>query len=315
MPVSAREASIYTGITIAEYYRDQGHDVALMADSTSRWAQALREIAGRLGEMPVEEGYPAYLAARLAAFYERAGRVRTLGGDESSVTVIGAVSPPGGDFSEPVTRHTQRFVQGWLALDADLAHRRHYPAIDWLGSYALQADAVASWWTDEVGPRWPENRRRALDLLQEESGLQDLVQLVGPDALSDEQRWTLSGARLVREGFLQQNALHPVDAYAVPERQALLLDLLLTAHRLGRRRLAAGASLDEVQRDLDLSALIQLRQEVPNEDLDRLRERRDALRTELDDLGAEIDGAGGDDGGREEPDEPDDDTRGEEEGA
>jgi len=175
MPVSARESSIYTGVTIAEYYRDQGYDVALMADSTSRWAQALREISGRLGEMPVEEGYPAYLSSRLSAFYERAGRVKTCGDREASVTLIGAVSPPGGDFSEPVTRHTQRFTQCWWALSSDLAHQRHYPAIGWLNSYSLLLDDVSAWWQQEVDEKWPELRHQALDVLQAESDLQQLV--------------------------------------------------------------------------------------------------------------------------------------------
>lgn len=274
MPVAARESSIYTGVTIAEYYRDQGYDVALMADSTSRWAQALREISGRLGEMPIEEGYPAYLATRLSAFYERAGRVRTYGGREGSVTLIGAVSPPGGDFSEPVTRNTQRFTRCWWALSTDLANSRHYPAIDWLGSYSLQADHVAEWWEEKAEEDWETLRSRSMDILQEESELQQLVQLVGPDALSDRQQWTLTGARLLREGFLQQNALNPTDAYAVPEKQLSLLSCFLEVHRKGREMLDAGTSLDDVRGAVNVGNLIRLKDEIPNEEIGQIDERR-----------------------------------------
>jgi V/A-type H+/Na+-transporting ATPase subunit B len=275
MPVSARESSIYTGVTMAEYYRDQGYDVALMADSTSRWAQALREISGRLGEMPVEEGYPAYLAARLSAFYERAGRIKTLGAREGSVTLIGAVSPPGGDFSEPVTRHTQRFTRTWWALDRDLAHNRHFPAIDWISSYSLHIDPISEWWKSETADDWNDLRRKAMAVLHEESGLQQLVQLVGPDALSEDQQWTLTGARLLREGFLQQNALHPVDAYAVPEKQVKLLRCFVRIHRLGSDLIDRGVSLDRIRNALDIGGLIRLLNEFSNEDLEKLDDRVD----------------------------------------
>ena len=277
MPVSARESSIYTGVTMAEYYRDQGYDVALLADSTSRWAQAVREISSRLKEMPVEEGYPAYLAARLSAFYERAGRVETLGGDNGSVTIIGAVSPPGGDFSEPVTRHTQRFTACWWALDRDLAHQRHYPAIDWLTSYSLQLEPISRWWEEKVDPGWKELRRRAIAVLQGESSLQQLVQLVGPDSLSAEQQWVLTGARLLREGFLQQNALHEIDAYAVPEKQVALLRLFLSIYEEGRRQLEAGASLESIRDTFELGELLRLRMDVANDELERLEEMRDRI--------------------------------------
>jgi len=290
MPVSARESSIYTGVTMAEYFRDQGYDVALLADSTSRWAQAVREISSRLKEMPVEEGYPAYLAAQLSAFYERAGRVETLGGKHGSVTIIGAVSPPGGDFSEPVTRHTQRFTACWWALDRDLAHKRHYPAIDWLTSYSLQLETVSKWWRENVASEWQELRRQAMEVLQEESSLQQLVQLVGPDALSEDQQWSLTGARLLREGFLQQNALHAVDAYSVPEKQFRLLRLLLALYRRGRRRLESGADLQSIQNAFDPGELLRLRSEVPNEELDRIDEVRDQI----------LDALGGKDGPPEE---------------
>ena len=233
MPVAAREASIYTGITIAEYYRDQGYDVALMADSTSRWAEALREISGRLEEMPAEEGFPAYLPSRLAAFYERAGRVRTLGGRTGSVTAIGAVSPPGGDFSEPVTQHTQRFTRCFWGLDRELASARHFPAVNWRSSYSFYVDSVAEWWCKEVDVEWPALRQAAVDLLEEETRLQQIVRLVGADALPDRQRWTLDAARLLVQGFLQQNALHPVDAYTVPAKQVSLLRLFVKLYSQG----------------------------------------------------------------------------------
>ncbi len=284
MPVSARESSIYTGVTIAEYYRDQGYDVALMADSTSRWAQALREISGRLEEMPIEEGYPAYLPARLSAFYERAGRVETLGGRTASVSLIGAVSPPGGDFSEPVTRHTQRFTQVWWALDRDLAHQRHYPAVDWLGSYSLLAEEVARWWRQEVDGEWSDLRNRAMAVLHEESSLRQLVQLVGPDALSEPQQWVLTGARLLREGFLQQNALHEVDAYSVPEKQVKLLRLLVEVYRKGRDLLDDGIPLHRIRETARPGDLIRLRNEVPNDDLGGLDRRHEALMKDLEGL-------------------------------
>jgi V/A-type H+-transporting ATPase subunit A len=281
MPVSARESSIYTGVTIAEYYRDQGYDVALMADSTSRWAQALREISGRLGEMPVEEGYPAYLSSRLSAFYERAGRVETLGGQKASVSLIGAVSPPGGDFSEPVTRHTQRFTQCWWALSTDLAHRRHFPAIGWLTSYSLQVDDVARWWQEQEAEDWKDLRHKAIEVLQQESDLQQLVQLVGPDALSESQQWALTGARLLREGFLQQNALHEVDAYCVPGKQIRMLRLFLEIYGQGRKLLDQGVTLDRIRNAFDLADLVRLRNRVRNEDLDSLEERHKEVLNKL----------------------------------
>ncbi|MBC7262542.1 MAG: V-type ATP synthase subunit A, partial [Chloroflexi bacterium] len=207
MPVAAREASIYTGITIAEYYRDMGYHVALMADSTSRWAEALREISGRLEEMPAEEGYPAYLAARLAEFYERAGYVETLSGEKGSISLIGAVSPPGGDFSEPVTQHTKRFIRCFWALDKALASARHFPAVNWLESYSEYLSDIADWWREQVGQDWQSMRTQAMAILNEESRLERIVKLVGPDALPDEQRLILETAHLLREGFLQQSAL------------------------------------------------------------------------------------------------------------
>lgn len=227
MPVAAREASIYTGITIAEYYRDMGYHVALMADSTSRWAEALREISGRLEEMPAEEGFPAYLASRLAEFYERAGAVITLGGDKGSVSVIGAVSPPGGDFSEPVTQHTKRFVTTFWALDKELAGARYFPAINYLGSYSGYVDSVALWWQEKAGLDWTKMRDQALAILKEEARLQNIVKLIGEDALPDDQKATFQGARLIKEDFLQQSAFDPVDTFCPAGKQVLMLQLIL----------------------------------------------------------------------------------------
>ncbi|MFH1013038.1 MAG: ATP synthase subunit A [Thermoplasmatota archaeon] len=228
MPVAARDASVYTGITIAEYYRDMGYDVALMADSTSRLAEAMREISGRLEEMPGEEGYPAYLASRLAEFYERAGRVLLLGTQEKegSVSVMGAVSPPGGDFSEPVAQNTLRIVKVFWALDADLADRRHFPSINWLKSYSLYLDGVSSWWNKEIGETWLHLRNKAMTLLQKESELQEIVKLVGPDALPPKERALLESARMIREDFLQQSAFHEVDTYCPSKKQYGMLQLM-----------------------------------------------------------------------------------------
>ncbi len=226
MPVAAREASVYTGITIAEYYRDMGYDVSLMADSTSRWAEAMREISSRLEEMPGEEGYPAYLSARLSEFYERAGRVESLAGLGGSITIIGAVSPPGGDFSEPVTQNTLRIVKVFWALDAKLAQRRHFPSINWLNSYSLYTKGLTDWYNENVSPDWVKIRDDAMDLLQQESELQDIVQLVGSDALPPDQQLTLEITRIIREVFLQQNAFHPVDTFCPMDRQFKLLDTI-----------------------------------------------------------------------------------------
>jgi V/A-type H+-transporting ATPase subunit A len=227
MPVAAREASIYTGVAIAEYFRDMGYHVAVMADSTSRWAEALREISGRLEEMPAEEGFPAYLATRLAEFYERAGRVRTLAGDEGSITIIGAVSPPGGDFSEPVTQHTKRFVRCFWSLDKELASARFFPAINAIDSYSEYDEAVAGWWQETSGENLIDLRDRARHYLREDSSLQKIVRLIGEDALPDEQRMIVMAARLIKEGFLQQDAFHEVDMYALPEKQLKMLKAIL----------------------------------------------------------------------------------------
>ncbi len=246
MPVAAREASIYTGITIAEYFRDMGYSVALMADSTSRWAEALREMSGRLEEMPGEEGYPAYLGSRLAQFYERAGRVITLGkeGREGSLSVIGAVSPPGGDISEPVSQATLRIVKVFWGLDSQLAYQRHFPAINWLTSYSLYVDNMANWFNEKVHKDWMSLRQRLLVLLQEESELNEIVQLVGMDALSAPDRLKLETARSIREDFLNQNAFHEVDTYSPLEKQYLMMRLMLDYYDAAAKALQQGAGIE-----------------------------------------------------------------------
>jgi V/A-type H+-transporting ATPase subunit A len=248
MPVAARDASVYTGITIAEYYRDMGYDIALMADSTSRLAEAMREISGRLEEMPGEEGYPAYLASRLAEFYERAGRVKLTSTKEKegSVSVMGAVSPPGGDFSEPVSQNTLRIARVFWALDADLADRRHFPSINWLKSYSLYLDQVQNWWKKEVGEDWLKLRTKAMALLQKESELQEIVKLVGPDALPPRERATLESARMIREDFLQQSAFHQVDTYCSGKKQYGMLRLILKFNDLIMDAVGKNVHIDNI---------------------------------------------------------------------
>ena len=246
MPVAAREASIYTGITIAEYFRDMGYSVALMADSTSRWAEALREMSGRLEEMPGEEGYPAYLGSRLAQFYERAGRVITLGSEEQegSLSVIGAVSPPGGDISEPVSQATLRIVKVFWGLDAGLAYKRHFPAVNWLTSYSLYVDTMANWYKENVAPDWMDLRARVMALLQEESELEEIVKLVGMDALSDIDRIKLEAARSIREDFLHQNAFHETDTYSTLKKQYHMMQLVMAFYDKSAAALEQGAQLN-----------------------------------------------------------------------
>ncbi|RLF67008.1 MAG: hypothetical protein DRN30_00960, partial [Thermoplasmata archaeon] len=245
MPVAAREASIYMGITIAEYYRDMGYNVALMADSTSRWAEALREISGRLEEIPGEEGFPAYLASRISEFYERAGRVITLGSEDriGSISVIGAVSPPGGDFSEPVTQSTLRVVKVFWALDAALADQRHFPSVNWLKSYSLYVDKLEKWYKENIAEDFPELRREAMGILQREAELQEIVKLVGPDALPRKDQLLMEVARMIREDFLQQNAFDPIDTYCSLKKQYLMLKAIITFYREGLRALEKGASI------------------------------------------------------------------------
>jgi V/A-type H+-transporting ATPase subunit A len=287
MPVAAREASIYTGITIAEYYRDMGYHVALMADSTSRWAEALREISGRLEEMPAEEGYPAYLAARLAEFYERAGSVETLNGQSGSVSVIGAVSPPGGDFSEPVTQHTKRFIRCFWALDKSLASARHFPSVNWLESYSEYLDDVADWWHEQVGQDWYAMRAQAMEILNEESHLSQIVKLVGPDALPDEQRLTLETARLLREGFLQQNALDEVDAYATIQKQIRMLNLILHFHAKAQRIIKRNAPVVVIHNLPVVDTLIRMKTLVTNDELTKLDDIRKEMDEQMDQLETE----------------------------
>lgn len=287
MPVAAREASIYTGITIAEYYRDMGYHVALMADSTSRWAEALREISGRLEELPAEEGYPAYLAARLAEFYERTGYVETLNGKNGSVSAIGAISPPGGDFSEPVTQHTKRFVRCFWALDKALASARHFPSVNWLESYSEYLEDVAGWWRKQVGQDWYALRSQAMAILNEESRLSRIVKLVGPDALPDEQRLTLETARLLREGFLQQSALDAVDAYSTVQKQIRMLELILHFHQRAQRLVKAGATIGVIHDLPVINTLMRMKTLVTNEDLSKMDDIRKEIDAQIDKLETE----------------------------
>ena len=248
MPVAAREASIYTGITIAEYFRDMGYSVALMADSTSRWAEALREMSGRLEEMPGEEGYPAYLGSRLAQFYERAGHVICNGKDgrEGALTAIGAVSPPGGDISEPVSQATLRIVKVFWGLDANLAYKRHFPAINWLTSYSLYLDSVGGWFDENVAPDWMELRQRMMTLLQEEAELEEIVKMVGMDALSPGDRLKMEAARSIREDFLHQNSFHEIDTYTSLEKQHNMMRLVLAFYDAGLDALKQGADINDI---------------------------------------------------------------------
>jgi len=278
MPVAAREASIYVGITLAEYYRDMGYDVLLVADSTSRWAEALREIAGRLEEMPAEEGYPSYLASRLAEFYERAGRVETLGSPHrlGSVTVVGAVSPPGGDFTEPVTSHTKRFIRVFWALDTKLAYSRHYPAINWLISYSAYAETVAEWWHENVDKRWKEYRDIALDILLREEELQDIVRLVGTESLAEKDKLVLETARMLKEGFLKQNAFDPIDAFSTPQKQFKLLEMFIDFYHKASELVARGVTVAEIRDALGrlYVEMIKAKFTIPNDQLDKIEELR-----------------------------------------
>jgi V/A-type H+-transporting ATPase subunit A len=267
MPVSAREASIYTGATLAEYYRDQGFHVAVMADSTSRWAEALRELSGRMEEMPAEEGFPAYLPTRIAEFYERAGYMDTLCGEPGSVSIIGAVSPPGGDFSEPVTQHTKRFVRCFWALDRQLANARHYPAISWLESYSEYLDDIAPWWEQNVGATWSAERAEIMDLLQREVRLQQVVKLVGPDALPDSQRFVLEVCTMFKNAFLQQSAFDDIDRYSIPEKQLKMLQIILVYWRRGQEAIKHGVTLVDVKGIKVVQDIIRMKFSVTNEDL------------------------------------------------
>lgn len=284
MPVAAREASIYTGITIAEYYRDMGYHVAIMADSTSRWAEALREISGRLEEMPAEEGYPAYLASRLAEFYERAGLVTTASGSEASVTIIGAVSPAGGDFSEPVTENTQRFVNAFLALDKNLAYARHFPAINWLNSYSGYLKTLDTWYRDNVSADFLPLRTEMLSLLHEENRLSDIVQLVGEDVLPDSQRLTLEIARVLKEGFLQQNAFHSQDTYVPILKQYRMLALIHRLWQRGREAVSRGVPISLVRAPELYTQIIKMKYTIPNDALEGIDHLAQQIDTYYDQL-------------------------------
>jgi V/A-type H+-transporting ATPase subunit A len=277
MPVAAREASIYTGITIAEYYRDQGYHVAIMADSTSRWAEALRELSGRMEEMPADEGYPAYLPTRLAEFYERAGMVETLGGREGSISIIGSVSPPGGDFSEPVTQHSKRFVRCMWALDRQLANARHYPAISWLESYSEYVDEISGWWQERSGGEWGELRRRIMDLLQQEGKLQQVVKLVGPDVLPDTQRIVLETCTLFKNAFLQQNSFDRIDMYCTPEKQIKMLQVILEFYDRGIEVIRKGANIHQLKKLEVYSDILRIKFGVRNDEIEKIDEIRDKL--------------------------------------
>lgn len=265
MPVAAREASVYTGITLAEYYRDMGYDVAVMADSTSRWAEALREISGRLEEMPAEEGFPAYLPSRLAAFYERAGCVEALSGQHGSVSIIGAVSPQGSDFSEPVTQNTKRFVRCFLALDKSLAYARHYPAINWTISYSEYYDDLDPYYLEHVGPEFCNLRGRMLALLSEENKLMEIVKLIGSDVLPDSQKVTLETARVIRVGFLQQNAFHDNDTYVPLEKQQWMMDAILHLYDRACELVAAGIPVSAMAEKGLFDKLVKVKYEIPND--------------------------------------------------
>jgi V/A-type H+-transporting ATPase subunit A len=299
MPVAAREVSIYTGVTLAEFYRDMGYHVAIMADSTSRWAEALRELSGRMEEMPAEEGFPAYLPTRLAEFYERAGRVRTLSGNEGSVSIIGAVSPPGGDFSEPVTQHTKRFIRCFWALDRDLANARHYPAISWIDSYSEYAEEVQPWW-EKVNSLWAGVRQQALDLLKKEQRLAEIVRLIGPDALPDDQRLVLLTADIIKDGFLQQNAFDEIDMYCVPAKQVRLLELIMTFYERSQVCIKLGAPLIKISTLIGgetgaaiREKLSRLKSEIPNQDAAALTDFEREMRQALDELERSYQGSAG----------------------
>ena len=281
MPVAAREASIYTGVTIAEYYRDMGFDVVLVADSTSRWAEALREMSGRLEEMPAEEGYPSYLASRLAEFYERAGRVRALGSPErsGSVTIVGAVSPSGADFTEPVTTHTIRFIKTFWALDTRLAYSRHYPSINWMQSYSGYLEDVSKWWKQNVSAEWYGLRAESYNILQREDTLKEIVRLLGPEALPDEEKLVLEVARMIKIGILQQNSFDKVDTYCSPQKQLKQVKLMVQFYKNSQKALRDGASLVDIRAMPVITSLLKAKFEVTDEEVSKL----DTMEHEMND--------------------------------
>ena len=265
MPVAAREASIYTGITLAEYYRDMGYHIAIMADSTSRWAEALREISGRLEEMPAEEGFPAYLPSRISEFYERAGYVKTLGGSEGSVTIIGAVSPQGSDFSEPVTQNTKRFVRCFWALDKSLAYARHYPAINWNSSYSEYVGDLEEFYRSNVNENFIDVRQQISNILVEENTLMEIVKLMGTDVLPDDQKLLIETARIVRVGFLQQNAYHKDDTYVPLEKQYLMMKLIVDFYELARKALSDGNTYEKILSLGWSDKIVKVKYDIPND--------------------------------------------------
>ncbi len=289
MPVVAREASVYVGVTMAEYYRDQGYDVVMVADSTSRWAEALREVAGRLGQMPVEEGYPAYLASRLASFYERAGSVISYSGKKGSVTLIGAVSPPGGDFSEPVTSHTKEIIRTFWALSKSLADARHYPSVSWLDSFSDYESRAAEWWAKNVNINWSKRREQALALLTQSDELERIVNLVGPEALSSKQRWVLESAGLIKEAVLQQSALDEVDSYCSPQKQFKLLDIVLSFYEQGQELITLGAPVEQLQQLPLMGQLKRMKSTWSSDQVQQMDEFAETLRNELFGMRSEYD--------------------------
>src|ERR671911_73485 len=286
MPVAAREASIYTGVTMAEYYRDMGMDVVLVADSTSRWAEALREMSGRLEEMPAEEGYPSYLASRLAEFYERAGRVRAMGSPErsGSVTIVGAVSPSGADFTEPVTTHTIRFIKTFWALDTRLAYSRHYPSINWMQSYSGYLEDVSKWWTDNISPDWYNLRAESYNILQREDTLKEIVRLLGPEALPDEEKLVLEMARMIKIGILQQNSFDKVDTYCGPEKQLKLVQLMVKFYNESLKSLKEGIQLSDIRSLPIIPSLLKAKFEIPDEQVSKLNELESKMDTQFKEI-------------------------------
>ena len=283
MPVAAREVSLYSGITLAEYYRDMGLHVAIMADSTSRWAEALRELSGRMEEMPAEEGFPAYLPTRLASFYERAGRVISLEGEEGSVSVIGAVSPPGGDFSEPVTQHTKRFIRCFWALDRDLANARHYPAIGWINSYSEYAAEVREWW-EKHNPVWWTVRTEALELLKKEDRLQSIVRLIGPDSLASSDQLVLKVSEMIKNGFLQQNAFDDVDMYCSSEKQIMIIQLIMDFYKRALALVKSGCPLVKINAMPAADEIVRIKMVVPNDKLEQISEIRNRMNSQFAEL-------------------------------
>ncbi len=284
MPVAAREASIYTGITLAEYYRDMGYDVAIMADSTSRWAEALRELSGRLEEMPAEEGFPAYLASKLSAFYERAGMMQNLNGTEGSVSIIGAVSPQGGDFSEPVTQNTKRFVRCFWGLDKALAYARHFPAINWNNSYSEYTEDLSPWFREHVSPKFLSDRSQIVAILNQETSLMEIVKLIGSDVLPDDQKLILEIARVIRLGFLQQNAFHKEDTCVPMEKQFLMMETILYLNERAQDLISKGMPMSVLKEDKIFEKIIAIKYDVANNELEKFQEYRDTIDTFYDNV-------------------------------